>query len=602
MPQLTAIESAKDTFFWSAPNSETEFTGEDPLAVGYLAQQLGLFLLPTLTTRSSRAQAFAVVLYGLHLADQKATSESRGHDDGRRRYLFERWERFWSMSVLELCQGDLDRGDPDAMRGVRGALRNWRAGDQALPLDFQLIPRQAELGQLGAYLSPLRLAGLVVRGSLRPSVTAMEIIDAFWTEPMAHARTAAYDAYAQKALDEAQTKVARKSGHITLAKIGDLSRLTSIWRRQAQQERLHRALILDARDTTTKAMATLIEQATSQDLFEPREILVAAIEGRLGAEGGIKHAAGALPPRGGAAYPSPGGRSTILHQPRGLRMNTRRLLLLGAMVVALGCSGDHRGSSGADGSSPVVATDGGIAGSHSGVAGTGGTGSGGSVGVAGSAASAGGTGGSAGASSKPVDACNADHELATASDVDALAKCTAIGGFVNVQGTNLATLVLPILTTIKSLQITDNAALTTISIPRLTTVSGSLNIYNGNALTKLELPALTTVGGNLDITGNPVLLDFSLPNLQAVNGSLLVNSNDGLRSFDLPMLVMVFALQAANNHALSSISLAMLTTLTNDLSITVNPMLPTCQATALRDRLVAFSGVATISGNLGTCP
>ena len=90
MSLLIPIESPQETFFWSAANTETEFSGDDPLAIGYLTRQIGLFLLPGLTTRSSRAQAFAVVLYGLYLAEKQAIEEGRAHDDDRRRRLFER--------------------------------------------------------------------------------------------------------------------------------------------------------------------------------------------------------------------------------------------------------------------------------------------------------------------------------------------------------------------------------------------------------------------------------------------------------------------------------------------------------------------------------
>lgn len=71
------------------------------------------------------------------------------------------------------------RGGWDAMRGVRGALAAWRPWSGALPRDFPLISRQQELGNLGAYLSPLRRAGLVIDGTLRPSPAALDVIDSF---------------------------------------------------------------------------------------------------------------------------------------------------------------------------------------------------------------------------------------------------------------------------------------------------------------------------------------------------------------------------------------------------------------------------------------
>ena len=56
--------------FWSAPlASDSDFTAEDPLALDYLGQQVGLWLFRGFTTRTNRAQNYAVVLYGLHLVD-----------------------------------------------------------------------------------------------------------------------------------------------------------------------------------------------------------------------------------------------------------------------------------------------------------------------------------------------------------------------------------------------------------------------------------------------------------------------------------------------------------------------------------------------------
>jgi len=82
----------------------------------------------------------------------------------------------------ELFGGPLPRGDWDAMRGVRGATKAWTERGDNLPLEFQLISRQQELGHLGAYLVPLRRSGLVVDGGIRPTAAAMEIVANFWDE------------------------------------------------------------------------------------------------------------------------------------------------------------------------------------------------------------------------------------------------------------------------------------------------------------------------------------------------------------------------------------------------------------------------------------
>lgn len=184
MTQLVALEALPDGMFWSAPLAlDSDFTAEDPLALDYLGQQVGLWLFRGFTTRTSRAQNYAVVLYGLHLADKAVQKFGYPGDDETRTRLFERWERFWALATLEFRNGQLARGDEDAMRGVRGATRAWFPGNKPLPLDFPLISRQNELGGLGAYLTSLREYGLVFPGSLRVTPAARDILASFWSEP-----------------------------------------------------------------------------------------------------------------------------------------------------------------------------------------------------------------------------------------------------------------------------------------------------------------------------------------------------------------------------------------------------------------------------------
>ena len=120
MTILAPLKSLPDGLFWSAPlTSDSDFTAEDPLALDYLGQQVGLWLFPGFTTRTSRAQYYAVVLYGLHLADRAVRVYGYSGDDETRTRLFERWERFWALATLECRNGTLERGDDDRARGVR---------------------------------------------------------------------------------------------------------------------------------------------------------------------------------------------------------------------------------------------------------------------------------------------------------------------------------------------------------------------------------------------------------------------------------------------------------------------------------------------------
>lgn len=285
MTAFVSLEQPERAFFWTAAVSDgSELSTEDPLALDYVAQQVGLLLLPTLTTRSTRAQAYAMVAYGLALAERAIGHYGYPSTDETRRELFERWERFWALATFEHRGGQLPRGDWDTMRGVRGARAAWRPGNAPLPLDFQLISRQQELGNLGAYLAPLRRSGIVIEGTLRPSPAALEIIEAFWDEPDENRHRSRYEDYALLALDRERTRVERMNANLSLGRVGERSRLTSLVMRErkAQQGRLHEALFARARDPHTLAISRLVETATAAGVSEPRDLLDGAIAGRFG--------------------------------------------------------------------------------------------------------------------------------------------------------------------------------------------------------------------------------------------------------------------------------------------------------------------------------
>lgn len=282
---LTPLPQPHRSLFWSQPDDfASDFVIEDPLAFDYLSQQVGYWLFGGLTTRTSRAQYFAVVLYGLCLVEHEVQRRPLGVEDAERKQLFERWERLWALAVHEFRGGGpFAQGDPDNIRGQRGVTRAWRAGDDGLPLDYKLIGRQSELGGLGAYMSSLRneAASLVFPGSLRPTPLALPIIEAFWAEPDAGAKIASYDQFARIALDRREKKVPRKLGAVTLSRVGQLSRLSVLAERPAQQARLWNALFERATDDTLR-FAELVRAAALAGLSDPREILGAALIGKLG--------------------------------------------------------------------------------------------------------------------------------------------------------------------------------------------------------------------------------------------------------------------------------------------------------------------------------
>ncbi len=266
--------------FWNASAAEgADLAPEDPLALDYLGQQVGYWLFGAFTTRTSRAQYFPIVLYGLELAGSHPPA-ALPPTDAERVARFERWERFWALSVLQFNGGPLPRRHEDAFRGVRGANHAWSDSGGRLPLDFTLISRQSELGALGAYLSALRDTGLVHPGTLRPSPAAEEILASFWDERGAGARTNSYKTYSQRAV-EGDDAVPRNFGGVTLRAIGERSRLSSLVARQRreQQDRLWEALFVRARDDTLE-LAGLLREASSRRTGppSPREFLERAVD------------------------------------------------------------------------------------------------------------------------------------------------------------------------------------------------------------------------------------------------------------------------------------------------------------------------------------
>lgn len=283
--QLLSVERPERALFWTAPASaNNELATEDPLGFDYVAQQIGLLLLPALTTRSTRAQGFAMVLYGLALADRAVAHYGLPATDEERRKRFEPWERFWALAALEYKKG-MPRGDWDTMRGIRGVKAIWKPGDGPLPLRFKMISRQQELGNLGAYLVPLRRAGLVADGTLRPTPAAHEIIENFWDERRDRDHVGRFDDYALTALDPKRAHIDRKHGTLSLATVGDRSRLLSLVERNraAQQRRLDTAIFERRTDANTQRLAQIVAEASQRNITASEHVLDGAASGAFGA-------------------------------------------------------------------------------------------------------------------------------------------------------------------------------------------------------------------------------------------------------------------------------------------------------------------------------
>jgi hypothetical protein len=124
----------------------------------------------------------------------------------------------------------------------------------------------------------------VIDGTLKPGPAALAIVESFWDEPEENKHRSRYEDYALLALDRAQKHIGRTNANLTLGRVGERSRLTSLVARgrAAQQRRVHEALFERARDPHTLAVCCLVEAATAAGVREPRDVLDGAIAGRFG--------------------------------------------------------------------------------------------------------------------------------------------------------------------------------------------------------------------------------------------------------------------------------------------------------------------------------
>ena len=123
----------------------------------------------------------------------------------------------------------------------------------------------------------------------------------------------------------------------------------------------------------------------------------------------------------------------------------------------------------------------------------------------------------------------------------------------------LTTLSLPVLTTVgNTITLTGLAALTTLSLPALTTVVNTTTITSGS-LTTLSLPALTTTGCFFNPNNLPLLTTLSLPVLSSVGSTLGIQTLAALTTLSLPALTTTgFSFFCHTMAALTTLSIPVL--------------------------------------------
>ena len=134
---------------------EDETTILDPLAFDYFAQLLGNIVLPSFTTRTSRARYYSMVCYGIYISNRYLQEKGKICYEKDVLEAFKLYERYWARAVVEYYAGELYERDGQErdFRGKRGALRAYN--DKIVSLNYRFLTRQLELGALGAYRSSL---------------------------------------------------------------------------------------------------------------------------------------------------------------------------------------------------------------------------------------------------------------------------------------------------------------------------------------------------------------------------------------------------------------------------------------------------------------
>ena len=90
---------------------EDETSVLDPLAFDYFAQILGNVVLPSFTTRTSRARYYSMVCYGIYISRKYLQLEGKPYYEKDILEIFKLYEKYWARAVVENYQGNLFERD-----------------------------------------------------------------------------------------------------------------------------------------------------------------------------------------------------------------------------------------------------------------------------------------------------------------------------------------------------------------------------------------------------------------------------------------------------------------------------------------------------------
>lgn len=145
---------------------EDETSILDPLALDYFAQVLGNIILPSFTTRTSRARYYSMVCYGIYISREYLEQLGEIYYEKDILDVFKLFEKFWASSVIEYYfssrNGIYERdGRERGLRGKRGAITAYHNKIMSLANEYKFLTRQLELGGLGAYRTSMESLELI---------------------------------------------------------------------------------------------------------------------------------------------------------------------------------------------------------------------------------------------------------------------------------------------------------------------------------------------------------------------------------------------------------------------------------------------------------
>jgi hypothetical protein len=154
------------------------------------------------------------------------------------------------------------------------------------------------------------------------------------------------------------------------------------------------------------------------------------------------------------------------------------------------------------------------------------------------------------------------------------------------------------------LVIKENPNLTSISgCQSFTSVAGGIYLIHNSLITSYDgLSNLSSLGTSLLVQMNPALTSFSM-NVQSLPQTFVLDGSPLLSTIAFPKLTTAGSLGFSSLGNLLCLRLPLLRTVSS-LYITGDPMLPTCQATAILAQLTSGGGSSFTSGtnDSGTCP